>query len=211
MDIPVSDQAKAQSSFNGNGFSAYASDMISLDRSVPDIRHKGYRRNYLLFLLLRVSHAIICTQFRCRAKKYSSQLPTVSVIIPFFNEHWTSLLRTFHSVINRSPRHLLKEVVLVDDASDLGETCKLHIANITELFVHVRFWIAASCKSQLDDYLRDHGGDISAKVRVVRLSRRQGLIGARQTGARQSNGDVLIFLDSHTEANYNWLPPLLGK
>jgi polypeptide N-acetylgalactosaminyltransferase len=39
--VSESDRSADESSFHGNGFSAFASDMISVDRAVPDIRHSG--------------------------------------------------------------------------------------------------------------------------------------------------------------------------
>ncbi|KAI9588006.1 N-acetylgalactosaminyltransferase 6 isoform X2 [Glossina fuscipes] len=142
-----------------NGFNAYVSDMISVNRSLPDLRYEG-----------------------CRTKEYLVKLPTVSIVIPYHNEHFSVLMRSVHSLINRSPPELLKEIILIDDFSDRKYLFK-----------------------QLDEYV----GENFRKVHIFHLPQRTGLIGARMAGARKASGDVLIFLDSHVEANYNWLPPLL--
>ncbi len=83
-----------------NAFNQYVSDMISVDRSLPDPRDEW-----------------------CKAdgRFTKRKLPTTSVVICFHNEAWSVLLRTVHSVMDRSPRHLLKEIILVDDASDMRE------------------------------------------------------------------------------------------
>lgn len=77
--------------------------------------------------------------------------------------------------------------------------CKLN--NLTFLL------FAAQLKAPLDQYIQQH----FSKIRIIRAHKREGLIRARLLGAKASKGKILLFLDSHTEANVNWLPPLLGN
>nr|XP_057942924.1 polypeptide N-acetylgalactosaminyltransferase 10-like [Doryrhamphus excisus] len=156
----MSDAHRVDLAYRENGFNIYVSDRISLNRSLPDIRHAN-----------------------CKQKLYAEKLPNTSIIIPFHNEGWSSLLRTVHSVLNRSPPQLIAEVILVDDFSD-----KEHL------------------KAALEEYMGH-----MPKVRILRTKKREGLIRTRLLGAAAAKGEVITFLDSHCEANVNWLPPLLDR
>lgn len=57
--------------------------------------------------------------FRCQGLNYKDSLPSASIVICFYNEHFETLLRTVHSILDRTPSHL-QEILLVDDNSDLG-------------------------------------------------------------------------------------------
>jgi len=93
-----SELQKYEDGFEKNAFNAYASDLISKHRSLPDVRDSD-----------------------CRKIEYKAPLVTASVVMCFHNEAWSVLLRSIHSIIDRSPSHLLKEIILVDDFSDMGK------------------------------------------------------------------------------------------
>ena len=114
---------------------------------------------------------------------YPSLLPSASIIICFHNEAWSTLLRTVHSILNRSAENLIHEIILVDDYSTLKEL-----------------------KGKLQNYVASLG-----KVKLVRTQQREGLIRGRMLGAKHATGEILVFLDSHCEVNKDWLPPLLER
>ncbi|XP_061698633.1 polypeptide N-acetylgalactosaminyltransferase 3 [Syngnathoides biaculeatus] len=144
-------------------FNLYASDRISLSRDLgADTRPPA---------------CIEQTFKRC------PPLPTTSVIIVFHNEAWSTLLRTVYSVLHTSPAILLKEIILVDDAS-----------------------VDDVLKDELEEYLK-----ALSIVRVVRQVERKGLITARLLGASVATGDTLTFLDAHCECFNGWLEPLLAR
>ncbi|CAK5079740.1 unnamed protein product [Meloidogyne enterolobii] len=59
--------------------------------------------------------------------------------------------------------------------------------------------------------LIEHLRRFGKKVRLLRAHTRLGLIRAKLAGAKYARGDVVVFLDSHCEANEGWLEPLLQR
>ncbi|XP_068617716.1 polypeptide N-acetylgalactosaminyltransferase 3-like [Battus philenor] len=144
-----------------HSYNIMAGDRISINRTLPDVRSES-----------------------CKNVQYDLEnLPTASVIIVFHNEAWSTLMRTVMSVILRSPPVLLKQIILVDDASERRYLGK-----------------------ELDDAISQF-----EKVHLLRSKERSGLVGARLSGARSATGDVLVFLDAHCEVTQGWLEPLLER
>ncbi|OQR66564.1 polypeptide N-acetylgalactosaminyltransferase 11-like [Tropilaelaps mercedesae] len=152
------EQHSKQEGYRKHAFNTLISERIGVRRRLPDTRHT-----------------------LCKLERYPHDLPRVSVIICFYNEAWSTLVRTVNSVLDRSPPLLLREVILVDDLSDIPEL------------------------NPLSGFVQTH-----EKIRLVRTRERKGLMRARMVGAHNSTGEVLVFLDSHVEVNERWLQPLLA-
>uniref|UniRef100_A0A1B6DK05 Polypeptide N-acetylgalactosaminyltransferase n=1 Tax=Clastoptera arizonana TaxID=38151 RepID=A0A1B6DK05_9HEMI len=146
------------------GFNALASHNLAYNRKVPDTRHK-----------------------MCKDQKYAEKLPNSSIVICFYNEQLDTLLRSVQSILDRTPNHLLHEIVLVNDFSDVGNSHE----EINRRLV-----------TQFND---------NKKIILLKPDKREGLIRARMFGARHSTGQVLVFLDSHIEVNEGWLEPMLDR
>lgn len=68
----------------------------------------------------RLSPVRPCCHCRCSEQRVHDDLPTTTIIMCFVDEVWSTLLRSVHSVLSRSPPHLIEEVILVDDFSTKG-------------------------------------------------------------------------------------------
>lgn len=99
QDVDSEIQVKIDEGWKRHQFNEFVSDLISVRRTLPDPREAYCKRHGL----------------------YLENLPSTSVIVIFHNEAWSTLLRTVHSILDRSPEHLIKEVILVDDFSNMRE------------------------------------------------------------------------------------------
>uniref|UniRef100_A0A671PF06 Polypeptide N-acetylgalactosaminyltransferase n=1 Tax=Sinocyclocheilus anshuiensis TaxID=1608454 RepID=A0A671PF06_9TELE len=151
--------------FQYYGYNGYLSDRLSMDRPIPDYRPEG-----------------------CKSMSYPSNLPQVSIVFIFVNEALSVILRSIHSAMNRTPRHLLKEIILVDDNSDNDEL-----------------------KEKLQDFVKETNAKQPGFIKMVRHSKQEGLIRSRVSGWRAASAPVVALFDAHVEFNTGWAEPILQR
>lgn len=98
----------------------YSKRMQSVPSELIQAKQTEYGSNMILSDLLPMDRPVEDTRhWECKHWHYAaSGLPVASVVIVFHNEGLSVLMRTVHSVLSRSPRRYLLEILLVDDASD---------------------------------------------------------------------------------------------
>nr|XP_006001032.1 PREDICTED: polypeptide N-acetylgalactosaminyltransferase 18 isoform X2 [Latimeria chalumnae] len=151
--------------FQYYGYNAYLSDRLPLDRPIPDLRPDG-----------------------CKNITYSTNLPQVGIVFIFVNEALSVILRSIHSAMDRTPDHLLKEIILVDDNSNNEDL-----------------------KERLKDYVEEVNLKKPGFIKMVRHTKQEGLIRSRVSGWRAATAPVVALFDAHVEFNIGWAEPVLTR
>ncbi|XP_052667160.1 polypeptide N-acetylgalactosaminyltransferase 18 isoform X3 [Harpia harpyja] len=165
QDLSPENRRIALKQFQYYGYNAYLSDRLPLDRPLPDLRPNG-----------------------CRNLTFPDRLPEVSIVFIFVNEALSVILRSIHSAIDRTPAHLLKEIILVDDNSSNEEL-----------------------KEKLKKYVDEVNARKPGFIKVVRHSKQEGLIRSRVSGWRVATAPVVALFDAHVEFNVGWAEPVLTR
>eukprot|EP00388_Colpodella_angusta_P007025 GDKJ01020198.1.p1 GENE.GDKJ01020198.1~~GDKJ01020198.1.p1 ORF type:complete len:635 (-),score=107.25 GDKJ01020198.1:75-1979(-) len=162
MPPPITETQMAEELVHGGGLYVAMTDATPLDRNVLEVRDP------------------VCLNVKYNIETLKALKTTV--IITFHEEWLSTLLRSVHSVLNRTPPDLLHEILLIDDAS-------------------TKEWL----KEPLDEYMKY----LPPKVKLIRLVERHGVVRARLHGAKLSQGNAILVLDSHIEVSEQWIEPLL--
>ncbi|CAG9531560.1 unnamed protein product [Cercopithifilaria johnstoni] len=158
------EQKQREISYAKYAFNEFLSSRIGPRRKIPNTRH-----------------------YLCLNESYSEELPATSIIICYYNEASSALIRMVNSILDRTPSNLVNEILLVNDCSDLDNASDAAVRS----------------------YARDNWN--SDVVKMLSTERNEGLIRAKIFGAQHATGEVLVFLDSHCEVNERWLEPLLDR
>ncbi|XP_059190690.1 probable polypeptide N-acetylgalactosaminyltransferase 8 [Centropristis striata] len=165
-NLSEDDQREAQGLFEKYGYNVFLSDRLPLDRALPDTRDP-----------------------RCVKKTYPKDLPSIGVVLIYLNEALSILKRALRSIIDRTPKHLLKEIVLVDDNSSNEDL-----------------------KGDFDAYVKSlEQQNPGLRFTRVRHNEQRGLAFARASGWRAATADVVAILDAHIEVHELWAEPLLTQ
>ncbi|KAJ8002874.1 hypothetical protein DPEC_G00163490 [Dallia pectoralis] len=165
-NLSEENQKEAEALFEKYGYNVFLSDSLPLNRVLPDTREP-----------------------KCVGKKYPKDLPSIAVVLIYLNEALSIIKRAIRSIIDRTPEHLLREIILVDDNSSNDDL-----------------------KEDLDIYLKS----IEAQnpwLRIVRVKHSEslGLAQARISGFKAASADVVAILDAHIEVHNVWAEPLLTR
>ncbi|XP_073799092.1 probable polypeptide N-acetylgalactosaminyltransferase 8 isoform X1 [Danio rerio] len=164
-ELTEEEQMEAEKLFQEFGYNVFLSNRLPLNRTIPDTRDP-----------------------RCSLKIYPKDLPTISVILIYLNEALSVIKRAVQSIIDKTPAHLLKEIVLVDDNSS-NEDLKL----------------------PLDKYIDLINKGKPGLIKKVRHKKQMGLAKARMSGWEAATGQVVAILDAHIEVHKEWAEPLLAQ
>lgn len=155
------------------------------DKLLRDQGYKQHAFNVLVSNRIKPNRTLPQTRHKLCPEQYKTDnLPTVSIVMCFYNEHLETLIRSVATILLRTPHHLLHEIILVDDHS-----------------------VSSEYHPGLMDRLK--ALNATGKVQLLRNEKREGLIRSRVYGSRRATGQVLVFLDSHIEVNEMWAEPLL--
>ncbi|XP_051979400.1 probable polypeptide N-acetylgalactosaminyltransferase 8 [Xyrauchen texanus] len=164
-ELTEEEEIEAEKMFQEYGYNSFLSNRLPLNRTIPDTRDP-----------------------RCAKKSYPKDLPTISVVLIYLNEALSIIKRAVCSIIDRTPAHLLKEIVLVDDHSSNDDL-----------------------QLSLDEYVDLINKNKPGLVKKVRHKRQMGLAKARISGWEAATGQVVAILDAHIEVQKEWAEPLLAR
>nr|XP_043892097.1 probable polypeptide N-acetylgalactosaminyltransferase 8 isoform X3 [Solea senegalensis] len=165
-NLSEADQKEALALFKMYGYNAFLSDRLPLDRPLPETREPG-----------------------CLKRTYPKDLPSLAVVLIYLDEALSVIKRALCSIINRTPKNILKEIILVDDNSS-----------------------NENLKGELDMYVKSlEQENPTLNITRVRHNKQRGLSYTRVSGLRAATADVVAILDAHIEVHEMWAEPLLTQ
>ncbi|KAK3561837.1 hypothetical protein QTP86_017051 [Hemibagrus guttatus] len=186
QDLNSETRRVALKMFQYYGYNGYLSERLPMDRAIPDYRPEG-----------------------CKNMSYPTNLPQVSIVFIFVNEALSVILRSIHSAINKTPSHLLKEIILVDDNSSSAQ--RSNFSKALKITTPTSRTYPEELKDKLQDFVEETNAKRPGFIKMVRHQKQEGLIRSRVSGWRAATAPVVALFDAHVEFNTGWAEPILQR
>ena len=117
----------------------------------------------------------------CSHNRTQHNEESVSIVICHKNELVYSFFRVLASIQEYTPSGILKEVLIIDDGSDIDNS----------------------------EEIKEFGQALGIPIYSSRNNKSVGIAHCRYTGIRSATSEIIVILDSHIEVSETWLEPLL--